>query len=787
MIMTKVGSVEYDVSINTSGLEAKIKDINQRINELSSASHKNADSDKSHAQAIDNKNRSFKDLIFTISKLAVAYGSIKAMSGAVSGFVNEASELQGVRASFTAMTGSVERAQSVLSQLNSFSFETAFSNSEINSAARLLLGAGLEAEHLGEVMRWIGDIAGSTGSSLGQLTLPLSQALSRGKLQTQDYYQILNAGAGTVGQALKEKIANLGLGSLDNAMSDGKVTADLLFQTLRDMSNEGGSAFKGAEMQAQTFDGRMSNLKESISRVSLEILGVNKASGDIDPSGVFAKFQDTITHITDFLQENGEGIANGFKLVMDVIGFMAENVVKVAVPAVIGFGIAWSIVNFGAIIGSIVSIGKSMIIFAGSLYTALGPLGLILMGLTAIGVGFGINSALDGLNGQLNNLENNSKNAKPPTDQILNSIRDMGNASDDSSKKMSKLGERISKVWDDYRYSLKDISAKHQATIDDLTKQIADANADYNQKVKERSIEFGQQQRKEQESHDKKVKVLTAQINFLQKYNNEFNKKKLTQLQFQLAKETNLHKQQMAQLEADNQAQLDIEKERRDKRIAELQADLDKETAFMNRHRDEIASVRNVMLLDEIESLRKRRDEQLKSLNEQRQNALTSSSQTFDGMKRQHQDYINEIKKQQTLARLDAEMKDIELKRRMSRPEFNTDKGFLVDYASAIGKYGPLALFGKGWAYADGGFTGRGGKYEVAGIVHRGEYVLPQEMVNQNTGTPKWDKINRTTTNHQTINININGTFATSAIERRKVAEQIVQAINQAQKAKGIM
>lgn len=39
-------------------------------------------------------------------------------------------------------------------------------------------------------------------------------------------------------------------------------------------------------------------------------------------------------------------------------------------------------------------------------------------------------------------------------------------------------------------------------------------------------------------------------------------------------------------------------------------------------------------------------------------------------------------------------------------------------------------------SYADGGFTGRGGKYEPAGVVHRGEYVIPKEQVNQRTGLP---------------------------------------------------
>jgi TP901 family phage tail tape measure protein len=38
--------------------------------------------------------------------------------------------------------------------------------------------------------------------------------------------------------------------------------------------------------------------------------------------------------------------------------------------------------------------------------------------------------------------------------------------------------------------------------------------------------------------------------------------------------------------------------------------------------------------------------------------------------------------------------------------------------------------------YAQGGFTGRGGKMEPAGIVHRGEYVIPKQFVNQSSGMP---------------------------------------------------
>ena len=43
----------------------------------------------------------------------------------------------------------------------------------------------------------------------------------------------------------------------------------------------------------------------------------------------------------------------------------------------------------------------------------------------------------------------------------------------------------------------------------------------------------------------------------------------------------------------------------------------------------------------------------------------------------------------------------------------------------------------KAAGYMRGGFTGQGSKYEPAGIVHKGEYVIPKDMVDQATGMPK--------------------------------------------------
>ena len=46
-------------------------------------------------------------------------------------------------------------------------------------------------------------------------------------------------------------------------------------------------------------------------------------------------------------------------------------------------------------------------------------------------------------------------------------------------------------------------------------------------------------------------------------------------------------------------------------------------------------------------------------------------------------------------------------------------------------------------SYQEGGFTGHGAATKVAGVVHKGEFVVPKPMVNQSTGLPYADALGR--------------------------------------------
>lgn len=71
-------------------------------------------------------------------------------------------------------------------------------------------------------------------------------------------------------------------------------------------------------------------------------------------------------------------------------------------------------------------------------------------------------------------------------------------------------------------------------------------------------------------------------------------------------------------------------------------------------------------------------------------------------------------------------------------------------------------------SFATGGYTGEGSTNEIAGIVHKGEYVVPQNQVDQATGLPKMGG--------GSVNININvGALMGSDVEARKFAQLIIK------------
>lgn len=294
-------------------------------------------------------------------------------------FVKSASELQSLRSSFESLTGTVEATNVVMKTLYQYGKETAFDNKSIQATAKMFLANGVAVQDLMGWMRNLGDLAGATGADLQGLALPITQAIGTGKMMTQDWYQIINQGAGGFKKYI---IAAMGAGhsikTFGDDLSKGKVTADVLRKALQMASDEGGMAFQGAIKQSRTFNGRMSNLLETITNVGMKIVGVDAATGQVKAGGVFDKISKAVEDATNWLEKN-----------KDKIQKIADIVINNFVPAVTAAGVALVAMKVGSFAASMIKFanairGGKTAMEAFNLVTGKNPMLLIVAAIAAV-------------------------------------------------------------------------------------------------------------------------------------------------------------------------------------------------------------------------------------------------------------------------------------------------------------------------------------------------------------------------------------------------------------------
>lgn len=401
--------------------------------------------------------------------------------------------------------------------------------------------------------------------------------------------------------------------------------------------------------------------------------------------------------------------------------------------------------------------------------------GLVIGLATAAAVTAIIASSQSDFSETLEETEDKAKKLEKRTKALSQADKEYKNSLSDVAEEIANIRAQMAETERNYKQSLKRILVDHEETVLNLNKQIKEANKEYQRAVDERNASFALSQAKEERKHQEKIDVLMTQLYFLQRYNNQYNAEKLEQVKFAIAKENRLHQEQTAAKTAELELQNQAAKEKHDARLLAYQEELDQELAFLQKHRGLLEGVRGQILDDQVESLTRQYNAQMKSYDKQIENAGKKGAAAAE---RWSEAYAKQMENSDAIAKAANKAGKVTMEAH--------NKGLIESMGDHLSKGGIAAdiweaLLGKerfnrwktkgiwsGWA--SGGYTGSGNPDEVAGVVHKGEYVLPANMVNQSTGTPK---------NMGNITININGTFATSPAERRRVAEQIVQAINQ--------
>lgn len=240
--------------INLRTYKAETKDLNRQFGVFGAGAQKLA-----------------TDLVFVGLNMTALFGG---MSVAVVGFTANLAKLaieqEKLSMSFRTLVGDVERAKTVLADLQDFAISTPFNLEEIARAGRTMLAFGEEGDYLIGTLKMLGDAAAASGEDLEMISLVFNQIRGVGHLVTQDFRQLSTRGILSLQDFVDQGIAPTVLAAQE-MLSEGRISFEMVRQVLQGLTEEGGRFAGGIENMANTVSGQLAKVRGDIRNLGIEI------------------------------------------------------------------------------------------------------------------------------------------------------------------------------------------------------------------------------------------------------------------------------------------------------------------------------------------------------------------------------------------------------------------------------------------------------------------------------------------------------------------------------------
>ena len=248
----------------------------QRTDQITQQLSKNTNKLKGR---LDRSNRSFRD---QGASAKVAAGGVRTLTNSLAPLLKalalaatfrfifvKTAELQTQRTALIQLTGSVDSANKIISELQAFGNVTPFTSSELIEQSKRLKAFGFETADLVDTVKRLSDVAGATGADLSGISTAFGQILAKGKLQREEELQLLERGVDITSEL--KRITGLQGEEFESAMRKGKIGADLVNQALINLTSEGGVFFGGATKQSQTLNGQLLTFQDNVETLARTI------------------------------------------------------------------------------------------------------------------------------------------------------------------------------------------------------------------------------------------------------------------------------------------------------------------------------------------------------------------------------------------------------------------------------------------------------------------------------------------------------------------------------------
>lgn len=202
-------------------------------------------------------------------------------------------QMESYLTNFKVMLGDEQLAAEKLEEIRRMAASTPFSLSDLTEGTQTLLQFGVAADDTTGVLKRLGDISLGNADKLQTLVRAYGKMSSAQKVTLENVNMMIDAGFNPLNQICDA--TGESMSALYKRISDGKVSFNELEAAVAAATSEGGQFYNGMLEASQTFNGRLSTLKDNVAALTGELTsGLFTALGDI-----IVKANELVVSITE--------------------------------------------------------------------------------------------------------------------------------------------------------------------------------------------------------------------------------------------------------------------------------------------------------------------------------------------------------------------------------------------------------------------------------------------------------------------------------------------------------
>lgn len=202
-------------------------------------------------------------------------------------------QMESYLTNFKVMLGDEQLAAEKLEEIRRMAASTPFSLSDLTEGTQTLLQFGVAADDTTGVLKRLGDISLGNADKLQTLVRAYGKMSSAQKVTLENVNMMIDAGFNPLNQICDA--TGESMSALYKRISDGKVSFNELEAAVAAATSEGGQFYNGMLEASQTFNGRLSTLKDNVAALTGELTsGLFSVLGDI-----IVKANELVVSITE--------------------------------------------------------------------------------------------------------------------------------------------------------------------------------------------------------------------------------------------------------------------------------------------------------------------------------------------------------------------------------------------------------------------------------------------------------------------------------------------------------